>query len=517
MGSAGGSNLELGSLAVVHDASYSMEYECAPNLRCLEVSSALALVQAEKEGPFQNRAIVGGREPHIIELPLGKQRLRAGQLLQAHSQNPLDLYAVLKFVLEAQVAAVERDGSVKCVHRLLLLSDRDITTAANKDHADLRAVLTASAQAFFIKGVPFPEIVFWNLLGGTAAPTLSNAPGMTLLSGFSLALLDLVLAPRNVGRPLEAADVVSRTLGCCPVAFAVPHSELWLRRGPPSAPGVEAQLLAASPPHRFRGADLCIVVETNACMSAGRRLREDPETLVAVARDEIRRRFGTPDAKVSVATVCCGEGACINVKEFSDSEGDWKTGLCNSGKNKTDLLAGLSSALSLEWRGSLRILLVIAAGLRQTPNLGKASKDLMERANALGVHILMVCLDEQADQLRQLMSRSVRLGDGTIPRIPWLKRAWPDHGRSSNVALTEVIATALAQRIALAAAQPDQCLAVEVSASAPEEVTRRSFHELAVTIEKQLDRREAGSVIGITGPRELQPSPDAHEMSCHIT
>jgi len=531
----------LGGVAVIHDTSFSMEFECAPRLRCLEVASAIALANADAEGVFQNRAIIGGARPWILELPKAKARHRAAQLLQARQQNPLDLTSVLRLVLNEQSKANDDDIQVRSgnerrtmkpsVHCLLFLSDKDITTATNKDSQSLLSELVAAEASYALIGLPFPEVIFWNLMGSGSSPAIRFAPGLVLLSGFSLSLLDAALAPRGPGQPLDLSAPVARALATAPLAEARvlrTDSEAQREVSESGLLGVDVAVRSASPVHvaplprsPLCSVDLCLVVDSGIRHRAWSAFRGgELEALLMSVRAEAMRRTGATEICLRVGFVQSDEHGQHSVRPFEEEcafrQNPWRARYFKSETSQEHILSCLSTALTLEWGGDLRVVVLFAGGCLSStsdrgasPSFGKTCKALMQRSNTLGVHLLMVCLSSAADSLHQHLERSCRVGDGIIPKIPWANRAfdpWLDGAGKHRrpLFMKEVVASALARRIAVILEHLDLPKITTLADGASsvhtiKQASKHRLHSISVVLSKELCRREVGNLIGVAG------------------
>jgi hypothetical protein len=105
-----------------------------------------------------------------------------------------NFYAALDLILNA---IIENKMSAEDVQDMVLviLSDMQIDQGDNNDKKVLYEVMNSkyAAAGMRVHGVPYkpPHILFWNLASTTGFPCLSNQMNVSMMSGFSPALLTM--------------------------------------------------------------------------------------------------------------------------------------------------------------------------------------------------------------------------------------------------------------------------------------------------------------------------------------
>jgi len=177
----------------VCDVSGSMGCEAAPGVRCMDVAVALTLLLAELEGFGHQRAITFHSRPQLVQL-------RAGATLREHARQvkamdwgmSTDFNKVFDLLIDTDV------------ERVFVFSDMQFDQAGGS-----RTNFEAARSLYAARGKQLPEMVFWNLrAGGRGAPVQADTRGAVLVSGFSAALLQDVLAvkaeePEEESAPAE--------------------------------------------------------------------------------------------------------------------------------------------------------------------------------------------------------------------------------------------------------------------------------------------------------------------------
>jgi len=165
----------------VCDVSASMKVEAAPGVSCMDLSIALTLLLAELEGFGHRRAITFESRPRLVELhgdTLGERAWGVKRLPWGGSTN---FDAVFDLLIDTDV------------ERVFVFTDMQFDEAAGyRGQTNFEAVKSRYAA----RGKALPELVFWNLAayGSSGAPVQADTRGAVLVSGFSAALIQDVLA-----------------------------------------------------------------------------------------------------------------------------------------------------------------------------------------------------------------------------------------------------------------------------------------------------------------------------------
>lgn len=183
---------DLGRVVSLVDVSGSMHGEP------LEAAVGLGLLTSELAQPaFRGRVITFESEPQWCSvdtaLPFSE---RVALLQDAPWGNNTNFVAALELILEVCVSArIPADD----VPDLIVYSDMQFDEAGEQDDdwCTMHEYIEGRFHDAGIQAVgepyPVPTITYWNLRNTAGAPTVASAPGVRMLSGFSPALLKLVM------------------------------------------------------------------------------------------------------------------------------------------------------------------------------------------------------------------------------------------------------------------------------------------------------------------------------------
>jgi Mg-chelatase subunit ChlD len=179
---------KLGKMITMVDTSGSMEGT--------PMNVAIALgIRISENSILGNRVMTFSNRPTWVNLDgcddfISKvQRIRS-----ADWGTNTNFYAALDLILNA---IIENKMSAEDVQDMVLviLSDMQIDQGDNNDKKVLYEVMNSkyAAAGMRVHGVPYkpPHILFWNLASTTGFPCLSNQMNVSMMSGFSPALLTM--------------------------------------------------------------------------------------------------------------------------------------------------------------------------------------------------------------------------------------------------------------------------------------------------------------------------------------
>ena len=170
------------------DVSGSMRCPAAGSLMCLEVAVSLGLYCADKNtGAFKDLVLTFSGSPKLVKL-LGDVVQKTEQLKSADWGMNTDISRAFDKVLDTAVSAkVPASGMPKM---LLIFSDMQFDRCAAFDDSAMQM----AARKFNAAGYELPKIVFWNLNALDNAPVNFTEAGVALVSGFSPAVMQALLA-----------------------------------------------------------------------------------------------------------------------------------------------------------------------------------------------------------------------------------------------------------------------------------------------------------------------------------
>ena len=179
---------------VVRDGSYSMcSGVLGNNLYASTIADSLTLYCAENNvGAYKNKFITFSAEPQCVEIPDSYNLYEKLKLLTKYTdwQNTnieavFDL--ILKTAVEDNVSPDEMPESV------LIISDMEFDEALD-DSNESDTLFEIIRKKFESAGYKLPRLVFWNVCSRTnTIPMRENENGLTLISGFSKSLLQIVI------------------------------------------------------------------------------------------------------------------------------------------------------------------------------------------------------------------------------------------------------------------------------------------------------------------------------------
>jgi hypothetical protein len=179
-------DVRLQDMCVVSDVSGSMSG--TP----MEVSIALGILIATVcKGPFHKKLITFHEQPTLFDF--GRHETLY-DTVQAVAEMPWGGNTNLQRVIDLVLNTVDKDvPDMPVPGTLLILSDMQFDTAMGV-HGSSISNFKAIKEKFAASKKKVPNIVFWNLRGDTRdSPVTATTDGVTLLSGFSPALLKLVV------------------------------------------------------------------------------------------------------------------------------------------------------------------------------------------------------------------------------------------------------------------------------------------------------------------------------------
>lgn len=195
----------LENVMVVADGSGSMYNNQKP--RPIEVAVALAIYCAEHcKGEFNNKYITFSQTPRFVDLSGCSTLL--GKVMTAMKNNEVantNIEAVFQIILDT---AIEKDARLDELPKtILIISDMEFDDCAETDEVVARnrychkcarpddALFEKLRQRYRAYGYPLPRLVFWNVASRTGTiPIKENELGVTLVSGYSVSILKMILS-----------------------------------------------------------------------------------------------------------------------------------------------------------------------------------------------------------------------------------------------------------------------------------------------------------------------------------
>ena len=191
-----------GNTICVSDSSGSM-LNHIPNtqISALEVATALSIYFAERSsGQYKNQYITFSERPQLINFSHAKSLRDKMGVALSHSENAnTNVEAVFKLIL--RTAIQNHLSQDEMPSNILILSDMEFDACATSSTygwartAGFQKLFAVIGEEYERYGYKLPRLVFWNLCSRTGTiPVKENALGVALVSGFSPAVMNMVLS-----------------------------------------------------------------------------------------------------------------------------------------------------------------------------------------------------------------------------------------------------------------------------------------------------------------------------------
>ena len=184
---------------VVADGSGSMTITVGGKIMALDVANALAIYTSEhNSGVYKDKYITFSNAPQFVDLSKGYS-LR-DKLLIARKHNEVantNIEAVFDLILN--VAVANEIPEEEMIKNILIISDMEFDAAQTTWRRNLpvltKPLFEEIKERYQSKGYKLPKLVFWNVNSRTKTiPLLENELGVTLVSGFSQNVLQMVMS-----------------------------------------------------------------------------------------------------------------------------------------------------------------------------------------------------------------------------------------------------------------------------------------------------------------------------------
>lgn len=188
----------------VADGSGSMSTNISKSkITCLEVANALAIYFSERcNGEYKDKYITFSENPQLVDLSTGESLRDKINIAMKHDEiASTDIEAVFDLILN--VAIKNKYTQEELPKNILILSDMEFDSATDVyyyyDMDNSRKVsptlFDKISDDYKKNGYDMPRLIFWNLCSRTGTiPLKENDCGVALISGFSPAIMDMVLS-----------------------------------------------------------------------------------------------------------------------------------------------------------------------------------------------------------------------------------------------------------------------------------------------------------------------------------
>ena len=190
-----------GNTLCIADGSGSMWSKVGnTNVSCLDVANALAIYFAERcTGQFRDTYITFSQTPQFVDLSKGKTLYDKVCIAIHHNEVAnTNIEAVFDLILDT--ALKYHMPQRELPQNLLILSDMEFDSATvsavnGKWVSPDEKLFERFAKKYASHGYQLPRLVFWNIRSRTnTIPVRENALGVALVSGFSPAIVKMVLS-----------------------------------------------------------------------------------------------------------------------------------------------------------------------------------------------------------------------------------------------------------------------------------------------------------------------------------
>lgn len=187
---------ELGDMIVVSDGSGSMISNKLPNSKasCLDVALSFAIATASKlKGPYKDKFITFSERPQFVDLS-GKKTLR-DKLAYAENFNEVANTNIEKvFELLLTTATKNKLSQNEIPKSILVVSDMQFDEGTTRTR---KTLFREIAEKWADAGYVLPKLIFLNCSSryndsSKFIPCTQNEMGVTLLSGFSSAIYNMI-------------------------------------------------------------------------------------------------------------------------------------------------------------------------------------------------------------------------------------------------------------------------------------------------------------------------------------
>ncbi|MDE6617576.1 MAG: DUF2828 family protein [Clostridiales bacterium] len=190
-----------GTTLCVADGSGSMTARVGnTNVTALEIANALAIYFAERcKGQFKDTFITFSENPQIVSFAhCNNMHDKLGVVLSHDEVANTNIEAVFDLILTTAVKHKMKQSELPA--NVLILSDMEFDMCAVSNAHNIAKpirdrLFEEIGARYEAKGYKLPRLIFWNICSRTlTVPLTTNKLGVALVSGFSPAVLDMVLS-----------------------------------------------------------------------------------------------------------------------------------------------------------------------------------------------------------------------------------------------------------------------------------------------------------------------------------
>lgn len=193
-----------GSTICVRDGSGSMTSRVSGDTSALDVASALSVYFAERcTGAFKDKFITFSSRPQFVDMSRCKTLAQKANLLHKYNEcDNTNIEAVFNLILD--LAVRNRMDQKDLPKNILILSDMEFDSCTRSGwyggnfNAPSAKLFDEIKRRYERAGYKLPRLVFWNINSRTnTVPLMQNDLGVALVSGFSTAIVKMVLSGKT--------------------------------------------------------------------------------------------------------------------------------------------------------------------------------------------------------------------------------------------------------------------------------------------------------------------------------
>lgn len=192
-------NIQVKDTMVVADGSGSMMVHVSGKTTALDVANALAIYTSEhNSGVYKDKYITFSQNPQFVDLSVEstlKEKLMTSRRYAEIANTNIE--AVFRLILN--VAITNEIPADEMISNILIISDMEFDRA-QRGYWGNASVLTKPLfkvieDDYNEAGYQLPKLIFWNVNSRTKTiPLIENELGVTLVSGFSQNVLQMVMS-----------------------------------------------------------------------------------------------------------------------------------------------------------------------------------------------------------------------------------------------------------------------------------------------------------------------------------
>ncbi|ORX83223.1 hypothetical protein BCR32DRAFT_292125 [Anaeromyces robustus] len=194
-----------GNTICVVDTSGSMDTRVSgSSVSCMEVAYSLGIYFSERAtGKFKDNFITFSSYPELVDFSSAKSLLEKINIINQHRLcSNTNIEAVFNLILNY---AIENNlPQEEIPHNILILSDCEFDSMVDFGtyRTNNNALFVNMMKKYESKGYLLPRLAFWNICSRSGTiPVIENSMGVALVSGFSPAIVKMVLS--NKTNPFE--------------------------------------------------------------------------------------------------------------------------------------------------------------------------------------------------------------------------------------------------------------------------------------------------------------------------